>query len=197
MKQLRSTIRKYQVPIVVACLVVGSCFLSLEIFNKISGDLITLFGFIMAAVLPAMVLNATVLRAGNLSHRKLQEYSDALQIQLRVWLGLFMLALVSCVFVIIGKAIDWTLTLSIPYAPGLPDINVGRIISLFVVAGAGLVVLRAYAVGAGIRSLLKLTTDIALSDARARDKERFDEMKQQVQSLDDRRPASSYVDLPH
>lgn len=194
---IQATISRYRLLAFVAFAVVGSFLLPIGALSNVSGELITFFGFIMAAVLPAMVLTSTVLRAGNLSYRRLQDYSDALEAQLQVWLGLFVIALAGCVFVIAGKAAAWSIPIQFSLGAKYIAADLAHVLTALTVGCFTLVMLRAYAIGVGIRSLLKLSTEIALSDAQARDKERIAGLKKEMADMGMSRPSETYVDLKH
>jgi hypothetical protein len=154
----------------------------------------------MAGVLPTMVLTASALRAGNLSVRRLQGYLDALRRQLAIWIGLFLISLVASVLVIIGKMIDWSAVISLPLSwIGLHTISVDliRVLNALITMALALVVLRAVAVGNGIVSLLRLSGEIAISEAQARDDARRRATAVAIDGIPERKGYGDYVELKH
>lgn len=139
-------------------------FLPPKAFKEVTQELIALFGLMMAGVLPTMVLTASMLRAGNLSVKKLQDYRDALHSQLSIWIGFFLISLFASLFVIIGKMMDWSLVIPLEWI-GLKSISFDLIciLNALIVMSLTLIVLRAVEVGKGVISLLRLSAELAIS----------------------------------
>ncbi|OYU50086.1 MAG: hypothetical protein CFE31_00530 [Rhizobiales bacterium PAR1] len=170
-------------------------------FKEVTQELIALFGLMMAGVLPTMVLTASVLRAGNLSVKKLIDYRDALRRQLAVWIGLFLVSLVASLLVIVGKMVEWSLVVPIPLAwAGLESssFEVMRILNAFIVMALAIVVFRAIGVGNGIISLLRLSAELAISEAQAREDARHRAAEASIGGMLERKGYGDYVELkPH
>lgn len=144
-------------------------FLKADFFDKASQELIAVFGLMMAAVLPTMVLTATVLRSGGLSVKRIEEYRIALTRQLQIWAGLFLLSLCACTALVIGKTISWHAEIRILTRIGEFNWNFATLLNGIIVALLVLLTLRAKAVIDGIRSLIDLSADVAVSEAKQRD----------------------------
>lgn len=169
-------------------------------FKDVTQELIALFGLMMAGVLPTMVLTASVLRAGNLSVKKLQEYRDALRDQLVIWIGLFFVSLIASLLVIVGKMLDWSLIVPVPLEwAGRKSISFDavHVLNSLVVVCLALVVFRAVAVGNGIISLLRLSAELAISEAHARDEARHRAAEASIEGMIERKGFGDYVDLKH
>ncbi|RVI87764.1 hypothetical protein CN186_30150 [Sinorhizobium medicae] len=181
--------------------VLACAFLPPQAFKDVTQEMMALFGLMMAGVLPTMVLTASALRAGNLSVKKLTEYHSALRRQMLVWFGLFLISLCASTFVIIGKMVDWSLPLSTPSLPfvSLPALSFDsiRFINAGIAASASLIVLRAFSVGRGILSLLRLSAEIAVGEAKLRDEERHRVGDSDVAHIAERPDYGKYVDLKH
>lgn len=140
----------------------------------VSQELIALFGLLLAGALPTMILTATILRAGAFSPKRVGDYAKALDSQLSFWFGLFIWALLACVAIMLSKAL-WNgahpysvhipaitignLKLAVPPIPLVPIANV-----ILGVAGAQ-VAYRLLPMLAGLRSLLRLNSEIAKEEA--------------------------------
>jgi hypothetical protein len=160
-------------------------------------ELIAMFGLVMAGVLPTMVLTASALRAGNMSARRVTDYARALDRQLNVWVGLFIISLAACLAVIAGSVNGWALLLDWQVLPTLRvQYDFIHIVNGFVVACGVLLALRSLAFGRGVRSLLKLTAEIAISEAKARDDEKTKEAREAIAAIPARPGFGEYVDLP-
>lgn len=198
MKFLKAYLRPAITTALVGGAFVSSWFFDPTALNSVSSELTALFGLMMAAVLPTMVLTATVLRAGNLSVKRINAYSTALKSQMNVWIGLFLISLASCVFLIVGKATGWSILIEVPNLLGhqpATKFNLAGILSALTWAGLALTVVRASAVGSGIKSLMQLSAEIALGEAKARDTQRSQAGKEAISTMPDNRPSASYVEL--
>ncbi|MHB8283618.1 MAG: hypothetical protein ACYDD1_02985, partial [Caulobacteraceae bacterium] len=61
-------------------------------FLAATQELIGFLALIMAGLLPAMILTATILKGSGISARRVEEYGGALRAQLRFWAVLFFAA---------------------------------------------------------------------------------------------------------
>jgi hypothetical protein len=132
--------------------------------------------------------------------KKITAYRDALSRQLKVWIGLFIVSLVACSLVILGKMVGWSLVITIPlHLAGLNSVSYDLIavVNALVSACLVLVILRGFAVGSGIASLLRLTGEIALSEASLRDEERHRAGDDAIGRLSEREGFGEYVELKH
>ena len=180
----------------VATLVTGFlafAFLPEKAFKEVTQELIALFGLMMAGVLPTMVLTASVLRAGNLSVKTIREYRDALRGQLVIWIGLFLISLIASLLVILGKMAEWSFVLTLSNW----SIDIIRTINALIAAALALVVFRAVAVGNGIISLLRLSAELAVSEAQARDAANNRSAESSIANMVERESYGAYVNLKH
>lgn len=183
--------------LVVAAAATALIFMPANVFANVTQELVALFGLMMAAVLPTMVLTASALRGGNLSVRRLTAYRDALLVQLKVWIGLFVVSFVCGVLVMVGKMIDWQILVFIPWGERELHLNLAHGLSALLAGMLMLVSLRVVSVGHGIVSLLRLSAELALAEAKARDAERFAAADKAVAAIKDNPEHGRYVDLKH
>lgn len=175
-------------------------WLPVKAFDTVTQELIALFGLIMAGVLPTMVLTASVLRPGNFSVKKLIDYRDALRSQLVVWIGLFLVSLIASLLVIIGKMLSWSLPVTISMSwIGLESISFEsvRVLNSLLVVALALVILRSVTVGNGIISLLRLSAELAISEAQAREEQRHRSAEASLNAMSERKGFGEYVELKH
>ncbi len=140
----------------------------------VSQELIALFGLLLAGALPTMILTATILRAGAFSPKRVGDYAKALDSQLSFWFGLFIWALLACVAIMLSKAL-WNG--ANPYIVHIPAITIGNLklavtpiplvpIANVILGVAGAqVAYRLLPMLAGLRSLLRLNSEIAKEEA--------------------------------
>lgn len=175
-------------------------FLPGKAFANVTQELIALFGLLMAGVLPTMVLTASVLRAGNLSVKKLIIYRDALRRQMVIWIGLFFISLIASFLVIIGKMLDWSLTIWPPLTlVKLEDMpfDAIRVLNSLISMALAVLLFRVIAVGNGIISLLRLSAELAISEAQAREDARHRAAEAAIGEMLERKGYGDYVNLKH
>lgn len=140
----------------IACLF--GFFVSHSVWEKISTELITFFGIQAAAVLPAMIFAAGLLRPQGLTLEEVRRYRSALERQMVFWITVLALDVISALLIIIGKAADWNLIISIPHVVNWLDVS-----GLFSAVTAFLVTLtclRMIPMVKGISSLQKLNSEM-------------------------------------
>lgn len=139
-------------------------------------EVIGFLSLLMAGLLPAMILTATILRGDSLSARRVDEYGAALRLQLRFWSRLFVAAAVATVGVIGSKIYaDPEAHFQLMLRGHLIDQADVTAAAVFVEgAGIGVVVQRLRAAFQGIISLLDLKIRMAKVDALENDKSRLD-----------------------
>ena len=199
-RALRRSLR-LAIPVIVG--VAGAYVLKSDFFDTATQELMALFGLVMAAVLPAMVLNATMLRPAGLSVQRIRTYQRALIRQVRLWAYLFLVSLIACFCIVVGKSIRWSIPIKIPSIEslGIPDYqtDLAFMLNFFVVAFITTVLMRAIAVIDGIMSLINLSADLAVSEAQKRDEAEKLEMLKGVKQMPPRPGYGDYVGLgpPH
>jgi hypothetical protein len=184
------------------CISVGilsSALMKDNAYKNVTQELIFVSGLVMAAVLPTMVLTASVLRPGNMSIKRLLQYQGALTYQIKIWIGLFLIAMMASIFVIIGKMSDWSLIIAFQFHfihmkdrsfQFISVIN-GLISFLY-----SLILYRGYSVGNGVMSLMRLTFEISLGEAKAREEARHKERAAEISEVRAGKEFGAYIDLP-
>ena len=76
-----------------------------DLIDAVSGELVNFFGFVIAAVIPAMALTSTALRGTGMSVRRINQLHDALTAQMRFWAGLVLYGFLAVLLVVIAKPI--------------------------------------------------------------------------------------------
>jgi hypothetical protein len=123
-------------------------------------ELIALLALVMAGLLPAMILTATIMRSAGYSAKRIAEYGGALKLQLRFWAILFIAACVSCLGIV---------GLKIFSSPS--NMSWGATVSVLIAgAGFGAVVQRMLPAYHGLVSLLDLNVQMAKNEAAANDR---------------------------
>lgn len=177
--------------------IASAVFMPRDFYKEGIAEIVTVIGFLMAAFIPAMVLGATALRAGNFSVMRLRSISGAIDRQVAVFGGLFIYALIACVIAVIGKLLNWTLPALPTGWEQMPTVPLAQLLPAALTYTLVLLILRSLRVIAAVRSILHLSTAIAEDEARARDKPAEDAA---VNELDDYQMPPGYgsrIEMPH
>ncbi|WP_070999608.1 hypothetical protein [Methylobacterium sp. C1] len=162
-----------------------------------AAEIVTVLGFLIAALVPAMALGATVLRAGGFSVLRIQTLGFALDRQIRVFAGLFLYSLAACILAIAGKLMKWAVP-SIPLGwAGLPPLDLSFLFPAVLTALFVFLTLRAMAFVTGILSILRLSTSIAADEARSRDQARTRADEDALAAYEMPEGYGSRIELPH
>lgn len=125
--------------------------------KDVSSELITFFGIQSAVLFPAMLLTATILKPDGLTPFDLSRYRRALSLQMTFWSVLLLLDFLSVGLAIVGKAVGWHFTLTVPHLRTLD--SSAFMIGLFGFVG-GLAMARTFHVVRGVTSLMNLNTEL-------------------------------------
>jgi hypothetical protein len=158
--------RGWETAVAIAAAGVAGWLAPADLYRESSAEIVAAIGFVMAALVPAMVLSATALRAGNFSPLALQRLHAELSRQISLFGGLFLYCLATVSLVLIGKSLQWGATLGVwmpDWWPG--SLGFGRVIVTFVTFGVVFVALRSATLVTGIGSILRLSADLAISEA--------------------------------
>lgn len=142
-------------------------------------ELIGFLALLMAGLLPAMVVTATVLRGDGFSAKRLDAYGGALEAQLRFWAFLFAAAGIATLGVVAMKVFSQT-GVSVRFSIGDRSFTEQDMISVAVGlfgAGTGLVMQRLWPAYEGLRSLLQLNVQMARAQALANDRSLADALQ--------------------
>jgi len=141
-----------------------------------SQEIVAFVSLLMAGLLPAMILTATVLRGDRFSPSRVREYGAALRTQLDFWAVLFLAAIVS-VFCITAAEIVGRVTLNPVRFVGYdwhPTEVICRILIGFGFAALALILARLWPAYRGLRSVLQLSVRMAELQALANDRSLHD-----------------------
>lgn len=135
-------------------------------------ELIGFLALLMAGLLPAMTLTATILRGEGISARRVEEYAGALRLQLRFWAVLFAASAIATAAISSAKVFS-AAGVNLSFSIKSYHVTEGTLVALSLVfAGAsiGVVLQRLYPAYQGLQSLLTLNVNMAKSEAMSRDR---------------------------
>jgi hypothetical protein len=144
-------------------------------------ELIAFLSLLMAGLLPAMTITATVLRGDSISSRRVQEYGGALRAQMRFWGFLFLYAALAALFVTSLKVVAGADPKSWVWLGW--EFNLEQVQLLCRVLAGGftaMTVSRLFPAYKGLRSLLDLSVTMATAQALASDRSRSDALDKQA-----------------
>lgn len=144
-------------------------FVPNDFYGEGAGEIVTVLGFLIASFVPAMVLAATAIRPGGFSVQRIRALGAAVNRQIKLFGGLFLYALATCVVVIFGKLVEWTAPTVPANLPGFASFNLSFFFPALLTFLLVFLLLRSVAFLAGVLSILRLTTAVAEDEARARD----------------------------
>lgn len=176
-------------------------FMPANFISQVSAELIAFFGFLMAAVLPAMMLTATSIRGMGLPSERIDILHGALREQMLFFSGLFFVAFVAAIIVILTKPFaicpaNSKCTQIILFS--FKDISVDTAIINAITAGlVGLLVSQFTNLLKGILVLLELNARGAKAEAEQAEKTDIDAMEREINKIQTPRGFGSTVDLPH
>jgi hypothetical protein len=159
-RDLRSFLYKWDFWLALAISGVAGWFLTAEVIQLITTDLITFFGIQAAVVLPAMIFTAGILRPEGLCVAEAKLYGQALRNQMVFWIVLLVFDFVTVALLIIGKATNWMTSVHIHFSLGEIEVTAtSGLISLTALFGAW-ALLRTVPFVKGVLSLQQLNTDL-------------------------------------
>jgi hypothetical protein len=102
-----SIARSWDVVLAVVAAAAAGRWLPSSVIKEVTTELIAFFAIQSAAVLPAMIFTAGLLRGDGLTLAEIDRYQMALRRQMYFWATLLFLDLLATGIVIVGKAADW------------------------------------------------------------------------------------------
>lgn len=145
-------------------------------------EIIAFLSLLMAGLLPAMTLTATILRGGGMSARRVREYGGALAMQMRFWAFLFAAAGVATLGISLAKIFS-AQGVQISFKIMSWNISEKTLTTIWIVfagAGLGVVFQRLLPAYSGLRSLLQLNVRMAELEAISHDRTLRDELTDQA-----------------
>jgi hypothetical protein len=160
-----------------------STFAPVGIYERGADALIALLSILMAAVLPAMILAGTSLRAGRFSVQRVRNLADALDKQILAFGGLFAIALAAAILIILGKISEWpALPMTVPLPKAPYTVSLGALLPGTITFLLTLLTVRSFLVITGVRSIQRLTAQIAEDEAMDRERAERDADAQAIRS---------------
>ncbi|MFT4091317.1 MAG: hypothetical protein QM645_11335 [Asticcacaulis sp.] len=138
--------------------VVAACLLPHNAVSGVTTELIAFFSIQSAVILPAMIFTAGILKPDGLDLSDAKKYHKALKLQMLFWVGLLALDFIAVVALIMGKAIEWKLT--VPSFDLKHQINFGWLIPVVLYFTGSLAVIRTIPFVRGVLSLLDLNSEM-------------------------------------
>lgn len=137
------------------------------ILKEITPELIAFFTIQSAVILPAMIFTAGLLRGDGLTLDEIDRYQRALRTQMIFWVTLLFLDLAAVVFLVLGKAADWTWKITVV---GHHTGDFGWVLMWLTVAISALAIFRMVPFVQGVMSQLELNATLAKLAIKARDR---------------------------
>lgn len=153
-------------------------------------EIIAFLSLLMAGLLPAMIVTATILRGGSFSARRIEEYGGALEKQLMFWAVLFVAAGTATAAIVFAKVFSAP-TVSFDLAIWKFHLRAEVVVRAALAlggAGVGVVLYRLRPAFQGLISLLHLNVATAKGEALVNDRSRRDSLVQQAQAGEDVKP---------
>lgn len=147
------------------------------------------FGLLVAALVQVIPVTANFLQSDNLTLEEAKQLTAALERQQKYWLGLLGISVVTCIALIIGKAlpvdaISFSFSIrEITFEPSLQSFFSGFIAGL-----VGLALVKTFGFFPGVLSLQKLRGELVINSAKRRLAEKVQ------QEADARSPVRPFVD---
>jgi hypothetical protein len=136
----------------VAAGICGGLWLTAAVVNSITAEAIAFFTIQAAAIFPAMIFTAGLLRGQGLSMLEIDRYQAALRRQMHFWVTLLCLDIAAVFFLIIGKAANWRWNVSVEGH----GTDLAWVLAFVVVFVSTLAILRMIPFVRGVMSLLEL-----------------------------------------
>lgn len=129
-----------------------------DVWKDITTELIAFFSIQAAAILPAMIFTAGLLRPEGVSVPEVRQYHKALRSQMLFWIALLALDFLTAGSLIFAKAVSWTLTVTIAVLERTYDLS--WLINAAIAFLGSLAICRIVPFVRGILSLLRLNSEL-------------------------------------
>jgi len=160
--------------------VLGGHYLPNNSVSEITTELIAFFSIQSAVILPAMIFTAGILKPDGLELTDAQRYHKALKSQMHFWVVLLGLDFVAVAMLITGKALGWTLLLSVPFVD--IDFEFASVLFFLLQSTGTLAIFRTIPFVKGVLSLLDLNSDMTNKAISRRNKNELAVKKKQSKS---------------
>lgn len=146
----------------------GTYYLAHDAMKDITTELIAFFSIQSAVILPAMIFTAGILKPDGLELDDAERYHKALKAQMLFWVTLLGLDFVAVAALIAGKALSWTLYISMPR--NFQSIDLSWLLPCMLYFSGSLAVFRTIPFVKGVLSLLDLNSEMAQKAIKRRNK---------------------------
>lgn len=151
--------RTWDVAVAAVAGVLAATFVTPITWDRVTAEVVAFLAIQAAAVLPAMIFTAGVLRPDGLSPADVERFQFALRAQMRFWISLFALEFAAAFAWIAAKATQWTVAIP-PVGTYWPTIDISWAWPGAVVFLTSLALLRTIPFVRGVLSLLDLTGEL-------------------------------------
>lgn len=166
---LGKTLRYWDTILAAAAASAAALWLPSAVLKEVTPELIAFFTIQSAVILPAMIFTAGLLRGDGLTIKEIDRYQGALRTQMIFWVTLLFLDLIAVVFLVLGKAANWTWKITII---GHHSGDFGWVLMWLTVAVSALAIFRMIPFVQGVISQLELNATLAKAAIKARERER-------------------------
>lgn len=160
-----------------------------KVWGDITEGLLVFFGLLVAALVQVIPVTANFLQSDNLTLEEAKQLTAALERQQKYWLGLLWVSVVTCIALIVGKALpEHALSFSfaireMTFEPSLQSFFSGLIAGL-----VWLAIVKTFGFFPGVLSLQQLRGELVVNAAKRRLAERVQ------QETEARKPAPPFVE---
>jgi len=131
-----------------------------DLFKDVITELVAFFSIQAAAILPALIFAAGILRPEGLTLTEVRAYRRALSVQMNFWIVLLALDFLIVAGLILGKMIGWNLPISLSFLHFSIHCNGARILLALIVLFGLVAIFRMIPFLRGILSLLFLNGEM-------------------------------------
>lgn len=166
-------------------------------YGAVASEIVTVLGFLMAALVPAMVLAASSIRCGVFSVKEIDALRSGLNNQINIFGVLFYYCLISCIILIYGKSFDWKGSFFIKFYGGQFFVNLAFLWPSLITFLLTFLALRSANFIISIKGILDLQSQIAVDEARIRLEQKATEQYEELKKYQMPEGYADRVDLPN
>lgn len=157
-------------PIVLA--VIALCWIPYKVWSGMTEGLLVFLGLLAAALVQVIPVTANFLQSDSLTIDEAKQLTSALERQQKYWLGLLWVSIVTCIALIVGKALpDAAISFSFSARGITFELSLQVFYSSLVGGLIGLVVAKTFGIFPGVMSLQKLRGELVINAAKRRQAE--------------------------
>lgn len=151
-----------------------------------SSEVVSFVSLLMAGLLPAMILTATVLRGERFAASRVRNYGEALRKQLAFWALMFSMALLAVFAMTVAKTLskvpDWNADF-LGHSFLLPEEGILRFAVMVSLGSVTVILAKLWSAYRGLQSLLTLSVQMAELQALANDRSLKDDLDAKAERL--------------